>query len=313
MTSLLKFTQGATVGSDGQALKATVVGGAVQARNSDNTGVASWEIKILEVPYGSAVPTGVLAQANGSTPLGSWSPDVSGGCYRIQLTTWPQINRQGTADLDIRNVGVDATGGLCAPPAMVWPLPLPDPRSGLPNAKPNEMNFAGQDDGWAGSGNDGLARHLWRLVTAGVGSGFLKLDGTAAMAATLDMGTHAISNVADPTSAQQAATRRYVDRTTVTESTTARSTSLADCSNYIRTTNAAATTITVIKQATVATVEACIMGIQAGAGQITFAPDTGVTINTPETLKTRKQYSSWSLRQVGSTNVWDLAGDLELA
>lgn len=41
---------------------------------------------------------------------------------------------------------------------------------------------------------------------------FLKLDGTRAMTAALDMGSHLISNVTDPVSAQDAATKAYVDQ-----------------------------------------------------------------------------------------------------
>ena len=40
---------------------------------------------------------------------------------------------------------------------------------------------------------------------------FLKIDGSRAMTAGLDMGTHKITNVVDPTSAQDAATKKYVD------------------------------------------------------------------------------------------------------
>lgn len=39
----------------------------------------------------------------------------------------------------------------------------------------------------------------------------LKLDGSRAMTGALDMGTHAITNVVDPTNAQDAATKAYVD------------------------------------------------------------------------------------------------------
>ena len=44
-----------------------------------------------------------------------------------------------------------------------------------------------------------------------VDSTFLKLDGTSAMTGALNMGTHKITNVVDPTSAQDAATMNYVD------------------------------------------------------------------------------------------------------
>lgn len=47
-----------------------------------------------------------------------------------------------------------------------------------------------------------------------LGSLYLKLDGSNALAADLDMGTNKITNVGDPTSAQDAATKIYTDRAT---------------------------------------------------------------------------------------------------
>lgn len=50
---------------------------------------------------------------------------------------------------------------------------------------------------------------------------------------------------------------------------------------------------------------------QSNAGQTTVVASGGVTINTPETLKLRKQHSSAALIKVG-TDEWDLTGDLEV-
>lgn len=51
---------------------------------------------------------------------------------------------------------------------------------------------------------------------------------------------------------------------------------------------------------------------QMGAGQITFVAGDGVTINTPETLITAKQYAVATLVNTG-TNEWLLVGNLEAA
>lgn len=161
--ALIKLSQGATEGDDGEALMGDLSDDVV-VENSENSGIGSWEIQILETPYGSATAKGILAQANSSTPLGSFAPDALGGCYRIQLRCWPQTNRAGKVDTDIRCFGSLGENGLCAPPAQIWPEPLPDPRTGRAGAKPNECNFAGQDDGWAGDGEDGLLRHAIRLI-----------------------------------------------------------------------------------------------------------------------------------------------------
>lgn len=165
-TALIKFKQGATQGDDGEALIHDL-DDPVEVENSDNAGVASWEIQILEVPYGSAVDLGVLAQGNGAVPLASFEPDVLGGCYRIQLKVWPLINQQGDPDTDIRCVGSLGTNGLMVPPPQEWPEPLPHPSSGRPGAKPDELNFGGQVFGWAGTGNDGLLRHALRVLGPG--------------------------------------------------------------------------------------------------------------------------------------------------
>lgn len=145
----------------------TTGGGNVAIANVNPSGIGSWEIVVLERPYGSTTPLGTLASANSATPAGSVTPDVSGGCWRIQLNVWSGANRTGTPNTDIRNFGALGANGKLAPPPMIWPEPLPDPRSGRAGAKPNEMNFGGQDDGWAGSGNDGLLRHLIRTLTSG--------------------------------------------------------------------------------------------------------------------------------------------------
>jgi hypothetical protein len=51
---------------------------------------------------------------------------------------------------------------------------------------------------------------------------------------------------------------------------------------------------------------------QAGAGQITVVEDTGVTINTPETLLSNDQYSVIGLTKI-ATNEWVVFGRLEAA
>lgn len=87
---------------------------------------------------------------------------------------------------------------------------------------------------------------------------------------------------------------------------------LADANGYKRHTNAGAITVTVPANSTVAyPIGTQLSGIQGGAGQVTFVGAGGVTINTPETLKLRKNKSTYSLTKVG-TDEWDLAGDLEL-
>lgn len=83
-------------------------------------------------------------------------------------------------------------------------------------------------------------------------------------------------------------------------------------SSLVRMNVAGANDLTVPANATVAFPVGTVIQIrQAGAGQTTVVAAGGVTVNTPETLKLRKQGSSGALVKVG-TNEWDLTGDLEI-
>jgi tetrahydromethanopterin S-methyltransferase subunit D len=74
-------------------------------------------------------------------------------------------------------------------------------------------------------------------------------------------------------------------------------------------TNANTNTATIPAAATVAyAIGTAIEVRQAGAGQTTIVAASGVTINTSETLKIRKQHASVSLIKVAADE-WDLAGD----
>ena len=87
---------------------------------------------------------------------------------------------------------------------------------------------------------------------------------------------------------------------------------LAHAEAYVRVNHTAATTLNVPTNAVAAfPVGTAITIRQVGAGQITIA-GAGVTINTSETLRARKQGSSIGLIKV-ATDEWDLTGDLEAA
>jgi hypothetical protein len=95
----------------------------------------------------------------------------------------------------------------------------------------------------------------------------------------------------------------------VTEATTARTLVIGDAGACVRCTNAAATTVTVPPNASVAfDVGEEILIRQAGAGAVTLAPGAGVTLNTPETLTTLRQHATLRIVKVG-TNEWDVSGD----
>ncbi|MEQ8307995.1 MAG: discoidin domain-containing protein [Hoeflea sp.] len=88
---------------------------------------------------------------------------------------------------------------------------------------------------------------------------------------------------------------------------------LADAGKYVRIDNASANDLTVPPNSSVAFPVGTILTIrQVGAGQTTIVEGSGVTVNTPETLKLRKEGSTASLVKV-ATDEWDVTGDLELA
>lgn len=88
---------------------------------------------------------------------------------------------------------------------------------------------------------------------------------------------------------------------------------LADAFKLVAMDNAAANTLTVPPNSTVAfPVGTRIDLSQDGAGQTTIAAGAGVTIRTPETLKIRKQWGKATLIK-RATDTWDLEGNLEAA
>ena len=91
----------------------------------------------------------------------------------------------------------------------------------------------------------------------------------------------------------------------VTESTVARTVQLTDEGDYIRCTNAAATTVTIDPEGTTAYPDLFAVHVRAvGAGGVTIAPGSGVTINGKVSVP---QNEAVTLIKVG-TNEWDSIG-----
>ncbi|GAB4391010.1 MAG: hypothetical protein Tsb0032_00420 [Kiloniellaceae bacterium] len=87
----------------------------------------------------------------------------------------------------------------------------------------------------------------------------------------------------------------------------------ADADRYLRCTNAAAVTITVPPNASVAFPVGTEVHVrQAGTGQVTVAEGVGVTVNSSETLALRKQHATITLLKVAADE-WDLIGETEAA
>lgn len=71
-------------------------------------------------------------------------------------------------------------------------------------------------------------------------------------------------------------------------------------------------TVTVPANSKVPVTSGSVQVVQMGAGQLTFAGAVGVTVNTPETLKTNKQYAT-AVLTCDAANTFVLAGYLEAA
>lgn len=86
-----------------------------------------------------------------------------------------------------------------------------------------------------------------------------------------------------------------------------------DSGKLIQTTSGSATTLTVQPASLVAVEQfSQIHVLQWGAGQVTIAEGAGVSIETPETLKSAKQFSIMTLLNI-DTDSWLLTGYLEAA
>lgn len=100
---------------------------------------------------------------------------------------------------------------------------------------------------------------------------------------------------------------------TVVNKTASHSLTTADAGTYVRMNAASPNNLTVPTNASQAIPVGSVIQLrQVGAGQTTIVAASGVTVNTAETLKLRKQGSTASLIKVG-TDEWDLTGDLEVA
>ena len=85
---------------------------------------------------------------------------------------------------------------------------------------------------------------------------------------------------------------------------------LSDANKAVESTSASAINITVPPNSSVAYPVGTVIEIaQVGNGQITIVAGSGVTINTPATLKSRTQWATLVLRK-RATDTWLLAGDM---
>lgn len=150
-------------------------------------------------------------------------------------------------------------------------------------------------------------------------AGVLFKDGSVPLTGDWNVGgVKRITGLLTPASGSEPATKGYVDDQGAgwpvqTETSTAKTFAATDLRKYTTTTQSGAVTFTVPPDTDVSWPDGALLtGDQGGLGQITFAQGAGVTIETPDTLKTFGQFAPWALKRVGS-NRWRLCGKLEAA
>ena len=84
----LIFTQGVS-GSAGKYFTG-VIGATVTLSNEVDTDVVNWKYELLDAPSSSSLSIGTLS--DGGSPTATFTPDVSGGAYRVKLTVTGPTN-----------------------------------------------------------------------------------------------------------------------------------------------------------------------------------------------------------------------------
>lgn len=154
-----------------------------------------------------------------------------------------------------------------------------------------------------------------------IGRGILTAIDAAAVRLLLELGTAALSDDGDfdaagaaataAAAAQAAAIAASVPRTIpVDDGAANRDLSDADRGTFSRMTRATANTVTISAAVLAAApADAEWSGIQVGTGQTTITPGVGVTLNATPGLKTRAQFSAWTIKKVDADEA-DVFGDL---
>jgi hypothetical protein len=130
IAALVKFVQGALVGTAGVALVGTL-GTNVTASNAVDTGIGRWKWTVVDSPAGSAVPIGVVQ--DGATPTYTFPADVR-GMFHLKLEVYPTSSP---------TTGPSKTHDLCfcVPERSGRKVPAFD-------AEAPAMNFSNTDRGW---------------------------------------------------------------------------------------------------------------------------------------------------------------------
>lgn len=145
-------------------------------------------------------------------------------------------------------------------------------------------------------------------------------DGTNAFTGDIDAGSNKLTSLDDGTADSDAATKGQLDSAAEGASINAQTgtsytLTLSDAGKLVILDNASAVTLTVPPNSSVAFPTGTVINLaQLGAGQVTAAEGSGVTVNQPATYtkKLTEQYAQATLIKT-ATDTWLLGGNLEAA
>lgn len=225
---------------------------------------------------------------------------------------------KGTAGIDVQGSPSGYTGG-----ELRFPLTTSGASSALSTMATGSPAMAfdhratSNTGSWTWNNGTGAATNRMALSSVGVltvaGGVVVTAGGLTVTAGGLDMNSTNITNVLDPSSAQHAATKNYVDTAPIALNTqTASYTAvLGDAGKVVEMNVASANTFTIPPNSSVAFPIGTIMEVfQLGAGQTTITAGAGVTFRSDGAkTKTAAQYATATVRK-RATDEWVLAGDL---
>lgn len=131
-------------------------------------------------------------------------------------------------------------------------------------------------------------------------------DTSPQLGGDLDLNSNGITGTGDISITGSVVSQISINAQTGTTYTTV----IGDASKLVTLTNASAITLTIPPNSSVAYSTGTKIDLaQLGAGQVTVAAGSGVTVNSTPTLKLRAQYSAASCIKT-ATDTWLLVGDL---
>lgn len=317
------FNTGTITSVSGTANRITSTGGATPVIDIAATYVGQTSITTLGTIgtgtwQGTAVADGFIASAatwNAKQASITWQ-NVTAGSSKISLGGTPTGSVFSAFSIDVNeaNLTISNMGGT---------LGAGHGGTGVANNAANTQTFSGNFGiTWTLTGTTAVT-----MPTSGtVATLSNRLDQFVAPNTDLSINSHKLTNVTDPSSAQDAVTLNYLSNyallsgatftgvvripqlSTNSQSGTTYTLVLTDAGKWIVTTNAATKTITIPPQSSVAwAADTYISFRNSGAGKATLVGGAGVTINSTDGNLSYVQYAHGYIVRTG-TDTWEIGG-----